>query len=129
MLRKLVQPYSEWILTLFRVFVATLFLQHGLMKFGFLGGTAAPLASLYGVAGVIEVVVGVLVTLGLFTRYLSLLAAGQMVVAYFMSHFSMEAMVPIQNKGELALIYFASFLLLASLGAGKYSLDALWKLD
>lgn len=108
---------------LFRLFVGLLFAQHGLQKlFGLLGGSVASTFSLMWFAGVIELVGGLLVAVGLLTRYAAFVSAIEMLVAYFMAHFP-QGWFPIENKGELALLFFAAFLVLASQGAKKWSLD------
>lgn len=99
---------------IFRIVVGLLFAQHGLQKlFGLLGGKQFELLSLMGAAGVIELVVGVFVAIGLFVKPLALLGVLEMLVAYIMAHYP-QGWIPIQNGGELALIYFASFLFLAT---------------
>ncbi len=115
------QPYFY---TGFRVLVGLLFLQHGVQKlFGwFGGGTGAALFSLMGLAGVIETVAGVAITLGLFTRSAALLSSAVMLVAYFKVHAPM-GLIPILNKGELALLYLAAFFVLAGWGAGRWGLE------
>jgi|SRR3989344_3594236 len=110
----------------FRIFVGLLFLQHGLQKtfgmFGGLGGNSAPIMSLMGAAGIIETVAGILITLGLFTRIISAISAVEMLIAYFMAH-APGGLIPLMNQGELALLYFACFLVLIAYGAGKLSFE------
>jgi putative oxidoreductase len=94
-----------------------LFMAHGLQKlfglFGGLGdGATASLASRMGVAGVLELFGGVLLVLGLFTRPVALILAGEMLVAYVIAHLPRGA-VPLQNGGELALLYALIFIFLA----------------
>ena len=123
MLNKVVMKYKDQMYLVFRVFVGLLFAQHGAQKlFGLLGGQQAALASLFGAAGVIELVGGLMLALGLFVRPAALVTAGEMVVAYFMVHAKM-GLVPIQNQGELALLYFAAFLVLLVHGAGRWGLE------
>jgi putative oxidoreductase len=107
-----------------------LFIQHGLQKlFGLLGGfggtpgDTAPLVSLMGLAGVLELVGGVLLVAGLFVRPVALILAVEMVIAYFYSHVP-QGGFPIQNGGELALLYALAFGFLAARGAGPVSVDA-----
>ena len=110
-----------------RVGAGVLFLQHGLQKFfGTLGGLPdgpVPLVSLLGVAGLLELVGGVLLIAGLLTRPVAVVLAIEMVAAYFIAHVPQGGW-PIQNQGELALLYAAIFLFLAGNGAGPVSLDA-----
>ena len=90
-----------------------LFMAHGLQKvFGLFGGTVVPLASRMGVAGMLELVGGLLLVLGVFTRPVALILAGEMLVAYVIAHLP-RGMVPLQNGGELALLYALIFVFLA----------------
>lgn len=118
--------YEDEVLLVFRVFVGLLFAQHGLQKlFGMLGGDAVELASMMGVAGVIELGGGILIALGLLTRLVAAVAAAEMIAAQFIAHLP-RGLVPIQNGGELSLVYFATFLLLLVYGAGRYSVEHLF---
>lgn len=118
--------FKNGLFFVFRVLVGLLFMQHGAQKlFGLLGGQAAPLFSLMGLAGVIEFFGGLFVAVGLFTSWVALLAAVQMLVAYFMVH-AKSGFFPIANKGELSLLFFVAFLALFVLGGGKFSLDKLF---
>ena len=120
-LKKFADPFYA----LFRFVAGGLFIFHGTQKLlGWPGGKAVELASLRGLAGIIELVGGALIAVGLFTSIAAFLASGQMAVAYFMVHFSPEAFWPIQNKGELAALYCFAFLYIAARGGGKYSFDA-----
>ncbi|MDG6446578.1 DoxX family protein [Glaesserella parasuis] len=128
---KLAQTFSPYILLITRVLVGYMFLLHGTAKFFELpismtgGNGAVPLFSLFGVAGVLEIVGGILLILGLFTRATAFILAGQMAVAYFMFHAASGAIFdPISNKGEAAALFSMVFLLLWHSGAGKLSLDA-----
>ncbi|MEK6874168.1 MAG: DoxX family protein [Nanoarchaeota archaeon] len=128
-IKKYATTYKDYLYVIFRVFIGTLFFQHGAQKlFGWFGGTATPVASLFGVAGVVELVAGAFITLGLFTRISAFFSAGQMTVAYFMVHLP-EGWIPIENKGELALLYFACFLVMMYEGDGKWSLGRMWFWD
>jgi putative oxidoreductase len=106
-----------------------LFLCHGAQKllsaFGGTGapGTTVPLLSLMGVAGTLELAGGALILLGLYTRPVAFVLAGEMAVAYFLKHVP-QAFWPIDNHGELAVLYCFVFLLLAAHGAGACSADA-----
>jgi len=82
------------------------------------------LNSMPGYAGVIELVCGILLVLGLFTRPAAFLASGMTAVAYFLVH-APQGFFPILNKGELAVLYCFVFLYLAAAGAGPWSVDAL----
>jgi putative oxidoreductase len=101
-----------------------MFAQHGAQKLlGVLGGHKAPIASLFGVAGVIELVGGLLVAAGLLTSWAAFVAAGEMAVAYFMVH-APQGFWPLLNKGELAALYCFVLLYIATRGGGRFSLDA-----
>jgi putative oxidoreductase len=115
-------------LTALRVITGFLFFQHGAPKlFGSLPGTGeseppVELLSLVGLSGVLEVFGGILIMLGLFTRPVAFLLAGEMAVAYFMSH-APRGFWPSANRGELAALYCFVFLFFAARGAGRLSLD------
>ncbi len=111
-----------------RIMTGLLFLTHGLTKLFnwpatdyFPAGQALPPLML--VAGIIELVGGILIVLGLFTRLTAFILAGMMAVAYFMAHMP-SSFFPIQNGGEAAILFCFVFLFLAAAGAGSYSLDA-----
>jgi putative oxidoreductase len=109
---------------LLRIGAGLLFLQHALQKlFGLLGGTPVPLSSMLGAAGVIELVGATLLVLGLWTRPVALVLAGEMVAAFLIAHLPRGGW-PIQNGGELPLLYALIFLFLAAAGAGPASVDA-----
>ena len=108
---------------LMRIVAGLLFMFHGLQKFGYLGGTVAPLASMMGAAGVIELVGGFMIMIGLLTTPAAFLASGEMAVAYFMAH-QPRGTWPIQNQGELAALYAFVFLFVAARGAGIWSVDS-----
>jgi len=119
-MKALLKKHGDKLYAVFRIVVGVLFLAHGLQKFGVFGDPAQPLMSLFGAAGIIEVVVGVAVTIGVFARYAAVLGAVEMLVAYLMVHAS-GGWNPLVNKGELALIYFAAFLVIAAQGSGIWS--------
>ena len=109
-----------------RIAAGLLFMQHGLQKlfglFGGVQGNAVPLLSLFGLAGVLELTGGLFLILGLFVRPVSVVLIVEMMTAYFIAHMSQGAW-PIQNQGELALLYAAVFTFLAGNGAGPLSVD------
>jgi putative oxidoreductase len=88
---------------------------------------ASPL-TMSGAAGVIELIGGVLLILGLFTRPVAFIASGMCAVAYFYAH-APQGFFPILNRGELAALYSFVFLYLAVAGGGAWSLDKLWSKD
>ena len=124
------RDFTPAAVAILRIGAGLLFMQHGLQKlfgmFGGFGGTpgaTAPLDSLMGVAGILELVGGALLVAGLFVRPVALILAAEMVVAYFKAHLPQGGM-PIQNGGELALLYALVFAFLAARGAGPASVDA-----
>jgi len=120
---KLLSRFTEPAYTLTRIVVGAAFAEHGAQKLlGLLGGHQVPLFSLTGLAGVIELGCGVLVALGLLTSYAALLASGEMAVAYFRSH-APAGFWPIQNRGELAVVYCFIFLFIATRGGGRWVLS------
>jgi putative oxidoreductase len=109
---------------LLRIVAGLLFLWHGSSK---LFGIPVPVpgeapAFVIYVAGSIELVGGILVTIGLFTRWAAFLCSGLMAAAYWMAH-GTKALFPIANGGELAALYCFVFLFLAAHGAGIWSVD------
>jgi putative oxidoreductase len=114
---------SNWVLAALRIVTALLIVQHGGQKlFNFLPGPGAyPLQSIMGLAGVLEVVGGVLIFVGLFTRPAAFILSAEMAVAYFRAHFP-NGYNPLQNGGELAVIYCFVFLHIAAAGPGALSL-------
>lgn len=118
--------WSPRLLSVLRIIIAFLFMQHGGQKlFSFPVAKAGPpleLLSLIGVAGVLEFFGGLLLLLGLFSRPVAFLLSGQMAVAYFMAH-APKGFWPIANQGELAVLYCFAFLYLAAAGGGPWSLD------
>jgi putative oxidoreductase len=120
--------WSSFLLSLLRIVTAFGYLTHGTQKlFGV--PTNAPrqtveLMSQAGAAGAIELVGGALLLVGLFTRPVAFLCAGQMAAAYFLVH-APQSFWPVLNGGELAAAYCFVFLYLAAVGGGALSLDAM----
>ena len=120
-------------LSIMRLMTGLLFLQHGLNKFFNFPPVQNPRAfDLWtlspGLQGIIEVVGGLLIVFGLFTRPVAFVLAGDMAVAYFMVH-APRGFFPLQNGGnggELAILYCFVFLYLWLAGGGAWSLDRLW---
>ncbi|OIO55864.1 hypothetical protein AUJ46_00050 [Candidatus Peregrinibacteria bacterium CG1_02_54_53] len=111
---------------LFRILVGLLFLQHGMQKLGMLDGQFA-VNGFMGFIGLCELSGGAALVFGVFTRLVALLGTILLISAYFKAHFS-NGMLPIQNRGELALLYVATFAVLFAQGAGRLSLErTLWK--
>jgi putative oxidoreductase len=115
--------FVEFAYALMRIVTGGLFLFHGLQKvFGMYGGTVQPLMSRPGLAGIIELVCGVLILIGLFTGIAAFIASGEMAVAYFIAHYP-SGFWPIQNRGELAALYCFVFLYISARGSGIWSVD------
>ncbi|WP_319433267.1 DoxX family protein [Mycobacterium sp. RTGN5] len=115
-------------LSLFRIIFGLLFLFEGLSKiFGWPiapGGGPAPVGAWpYWYAGIIELILGTLITVGFFTRIAAFIACGEMAFAYFTQHIEISFW-PIVNGGELAVALCFGFLLLVFTGGGAYALDA-----
>lgn len=120
-------PFSRFVepsYAIMRVAVGFLFAFHGAQKlFGAFDGTARPIASQMGLAGIIEFGGGVLVMIGLLAGLVAFIASGEMAFAYFLAH-APRGGWPIQNDGELALIFCFVFLFISARGAGIWSVDA-----
>jgi putative oxidoreductase len=108
---------------LFRIVAGLLFAFHGAQKlFGLFGGQQQTLTTRLGAAGIIELTCGLLIAFGLLTWIAAIIASGEMVAAYYLGHMS-RAFWPIQNGGELAVLYCVVFLFIATRGPGMLSLD------
>ena len=124
--RTLSNVWAPRLLAALRIMAALLFLEHGLVKvFGFPPGAAPgpqPLLSFLGIAGLIEVVGAWLVLIGLFTRPVAFLLAGEMAIGYFMVH-APDAFFPAINGGDAAILFCFVFLYLSAAGPGAWSVD------
>lgn len=125
-LRIIPDHYLPHVQGVLRIATALLFLQHGTAKlFGYPHVAMfdnLKLLSVLGVGGAIELVGGLLMLVGLFTRPVAFVLSGEMAVAYFGFH-GFEAFWPILNKGELAALYCFVFLFFSVAGPGKFALD------
>jgi len=115
---------------LLRIVVAFLFLQHGTAKLFHVPHVAMfdnlQWMSLIGVAGTLEVVGGVLLLIGLFTRPAAFILSGEMAAAYFMAHAVQgNVLVPMLNQGESAVLFCFIFLFFAAAGAGAWAVDTM----
>lgn len=119
--------WTPRMLGILRIIIGFLFVQHGTAKLLGFPHVAMfdglQLLSLIGVAGILELVGGILIIIGLFTRPTAFILSGQMAFAYFIAH-APAGPLPILNSGELAVVYCFVFLYLAFAGAGAFSLDA-----
>jgi putative oxidoreductase len=122
------ERYSLGLLSILRIFTGLSLLQHGTAKI--VGFPAVPIfakveiGSLIGVGGLIELIGGILFTIGLFTRPVAFVLSGFTAAAYFMAHAS-KSFYPIVNGGELAAVYCFVFLYFLFAGAGPWSVDTL----
>jgi putative oxidoreductase len=126
-MERVVLQYAPYFYVLLRIVAGLLFACHGAQKlFGAFGGVGGPsggavsLFSLMGLAGCIELVGGLLIALGALTSFAAFVASGQMAVAYFTQHFP-RGFWPLQNGGELAVLYCFLFLYIAANGAGVWA--------
>jgi putative oxidoreductase len=116
-------PYSAQTYALMRIMVGFLFLWHGAQKvFGFPGGMMEMPEAIRWTAGPIELVGGLLVMIGLQTRWAAFLSSGTMAVAYWIGH-GTKAFLPVENGGELAALYCFAFLFISAHGSGIWSVD------
>jgi putative oxidoreductase len=127
MFARYLKPYSEHAFTLLRVGAGLMFCFHGVQKiFRVLTDHAPAVGSQIWIGGLIELVTGLLIAVGLFTRCAAFVASGTMAVAYAQFHWKFavgEQFFPAVNKGELALVYALLFLYIACRGAGPFSVD------
>ena len=120
---------TPYLLSVVRIVAAFLFMQFGTAKlFAFPGpimpdGSTVAVASLVGVAAVLEAFGGLLLLVGLFTRPVAFLLSGEMAFAYFMGH-APQGFWPVLNQGTDAVFFAFLFLYLSSAGPGPWSLDA-----
>jgi putative oxidoreductase len=116
--------YAPQALAVLRIVTALLFIEHGTQKlFGFPAtDMQPPLMSLFGAAGLIEVIGGLLILVGFFTRPAALIASGSMAVAYWMVHAPMNTF-PVSNGGDGAILFCFVFLYLVFAGPGAWSVN------
>lgn len=123
---RILRAYEPQIFAVMRIVVGLLFLCHGLQKalgaFGGVNGAPAPFFSLIGIAGWLELILGLMIAMGIFTSAAAFLASGQMAVAYFIGHFP-QGFWPILNQGVEAVLYCFIFLYIAAHGPGIWTVD------
>lgn len=127
MLQRLLAPATEPVYAALRIVTGLMFAIHGMQKvLGLLTESQPPVGSQMWIGGVIELVAGLLITVGFLTSWSAFLSSGTMAVAYTQFHwkFAMDsAFFPVVNRGELAVVYAFVFLFIACKGAGLASID------
>jgi len=126
-IERVLEAWAPQALSVLRIFVGLLFLQHGLQKlFGFTAPISFSLSPLLYLAAIIEIVGGTLVALGAFTRPAAFFMSGEMAVAYlFVMARPMKSFFPLANGGELEAFYSVVFLFFVFAGGGAWSFDRL----
>jgi putative oxidoreductase len=124
---------AEWtprLLSIVRILLGLLFMEHGLSKYFAFPAPPTPanfqFFSIFGLAGLIEIVGGLLLTLGLYTRAAAFIMSGEMAVAYFMLR-PQRSFFPILNGGDLEAVYSLFFFTFFLIGGGAWSLDRTWR--
>jgi putative oxidoreductase len=121
---------EPFVLSIFRIITGLLLFQYGvakLLKFPVVPPfDKVEALSLFGVAGMFELVLGGLLILGLFTRWAAFVLCGEMAFAYFLGHFP-KGFIPLLNGGSLAILFCFACLYLACAGGGPWSLDAVMR--
>lgn len=116
--------YNAQTYALMRIVTGFLFLWHGIQKLFGMPMPPPPVSSfVIAIAGPIELIGGTLVMIGLFAGWAAFLCSGLMAAAYWMAH-GTQALLPIQNTGELAVFYCFAFLYISSQGSGIWSVNA-----
>jgi putative oxidoreductase len=128
--------YEPYFYALLRIVSGFLFIWHGSQKlFGFPPmpppppGSPSPagMATVMTIGGAIELIGGILILIGFLTAIAAFISSGMMAVAYFIAHFSLPKFLPLQNGGELAVLYCFVFLYIAARGSGIWSVDSLMR--
>jgi putative oxidoreductase len=113
------RPY---ILSVLRIVVALLFLEHGLPKYFGFPSAGPPMTPLLYLQGAIEIVGSILLLVGAYTRVVAFILAGDMAVAYFMAHLP-RSFFPVANGGDAAVLFCFAFLYILFAGGGPWSVD------
>lgn len=115
--------YKDYIYAILRIVVGLLFLQHGIQKaIAIMNGSMPADNLLMVLAAIIETVGAFMIIIGWQTRIAAFISSGEMAVAYFMSH-APQAFLPVENNGELSVLYCFVFLFIAAYGPGIWSVD------
>lgn len=115
--------FAPQLYAVMRIVTGLLFACHGAQKlFGALGGQQVALMSMLGLAGVIELFGGLMIAIGFQAGTAAFIASGFMASAYFIAH-APNGPLPIQNQGELAVVYCFVFLYIAARGSGVWAVD------
>jgi putative oxidoreductase len=123
-MEKALAPLAPYAYALLRIIAALLFVSHGGQKiFGWFGGPPVPLASVLGLAGILEIILGILIAIGLLTSVAAFIASGEMAGAYLIGHLP-KSFWPLENQGEPAVLFCFIFLYMATRGAGIWGVDA-----
>ncbi|MBI3805310.1 MAG: DoxX family protein [Nitrospirae bacterium] len=125
-MERFLNRYSPDVYALLRIIAGLMFALHGMQKlFGWPGGKPpVPIASLMGLAGLIEVIGGLMIAFGFLAGSAAFIASGEMTFAYFIAH-APHGFFPILNQGEVPVLYAFLFLYIATQGSGIWSADAL----
>jgi len=122
---KMISKHSQRIYSIVRLVFGFLFMSHGAQKlFGIFGGHGTMGMKIFLFAGIIEFFGGILIAIGYRARYIAIITACEMIYAYSTVHFP-RGMWPIENGGELAVLYLLFFLFTIANGAGPWSVDAI----
>jgi putative oxidoreductase len=119
------RPY---ILSVMRIVIALLFIEHGMQKYFGFPSAGPPMTTLLYVQGVIEIVGGIFLLIGAYTRVVAFILAGDMAVAYFMAHFP-RSFFPAVNGGDAAVLFCFIFFYIFFAGGGPWSLDRAYRLE
>jgi putative oxidoreductase len=125
------EKFAPYMLSILRIVTGVIFMEHGLQKhLAFparaAGAKAPDLLSLQWFAGAIEIVGGILIIFGLFTRPVAFLLSGEMAFAYWMAH-APRNVFPVLNGGDAAILYCFVFLYIFFAGGGPWSVDRIWR--
>src|SRR5271165_4249939 len=124
-----IQSWSPILLSILRIVTAFMFFQHGSAKLFHIPHVpmldGVQLISLFGMAGILEVVGGFLLLIGLFTRPVAFILSGEMAFAYFIAH-APHGFIPVLNGGEMAIEWCFVFLYISAAGPGAWSVDG-WR--